>query len=190
MNKKRALNKLEKEMGRVQLPLCAVANLVFGEGDPDALVLFIGEAPGRLEDELGRPFVGRSGQLLDRLIADIGWKREDAYITSVVKRRPPNNRDPLPKEIEAYKPFLARQIEIIEPTVIVTLGRFAMNYFLPDAKITRDQGKLFEVGGQRLYPLFHPAAALRTPTSMKALKAAFKQLPKIVKRYSKTVIKT
>ncbi len=179
-DKARALNALKVELETAELPLKGSANLVFGEGDPDCKVLFIGEAPGQSEDEQKRPFVGRSGQLLNKLIEEIGWKREQVYITNIVKRRPPENRDPLPEEIEAYKPYLARQIEIINPKIIATLGRFSMNYFLPFAKITRDQGKTFEADGRLIYPLFHPAAALRNPESMKSLRESFLRLPDIV----------
>lgn len=168
-----------------KLPLRS--NLVFGEGNADAKVLFIGEAPGREEDKLIRPFVGRSGKLLDGLIADLGWERGDVYITNIVKRRPPNNRDPLPKEISAHRPYLLRQIEIIKPKLIVTLGRFSMNYFLPEARIGRDQGKFFEVNGIYIYPLFHPAAALRSPKVMGgALKKSFKKIPAMVRKIEET----
>ncbi|HEX4104440.1 MAG TPA: uracil-DNA glycosylase, partial [Candidatus Paceibacterota bacterium] len=132
MNKTEELKKLQEELAAGALPL-REANLVFGEGNIDCAVMFIGEAPGETEDRLKRPFVGRGGQLLDRMIESIGWKRADVYITNIVKRRPPQNRDPLPEEIAAYTPYLTRQIQIIDPKVIVTLGRFAMNYFLPEA---------------------------------------------------------
>jgi DNA polymerase len=180
MNEKfKNLQELEKEMSKRDLPLMA-SNLVFGEGNIDCKVMFIGEAPGQKEDELKRPFVGRSGHLLTKGIEAIGWKREDVYITNIVKRRPPENRDPLPEEIEAYKPYLTRQIEIIRPKIIATLGRFSMNYFLPHAKITRDQGKVFKAGEWTIYPLFHPAAALRNPSVMKEFKISFKRLPSIL----------
>lgn len=180
MDKREALQKLEQEIAAdVSLPL-REANLVFGEGDPDAAVVFIGEAPGQREDELKRPFVGRAGQLLDRLVEGIGWKRGQVYITNVIKRRPPGNRDPLPEEIEAYKPYLARQIDILNPKVIAPLGRFAMNYFLPEAKISRDQGKVFRIDGQLVVPLYHTAAALRSTQVLEELTAAFKKLPDIV----------
>ncbi len=180
MDKTEALRKLEEEIAADHsLPLCG-SNLVFGEGNIDAEVMFIGEAPGFHEDRLKRPFVGRGGQLLDELIKSIGWKREDVYISNIIKRRPPENRDPLPEEIVAYSPYLARQIEIINPKVIATLGRFSMNYFLPLAKITRDQGKVFKVNGRVLVPLFHPAAALRSTEVLNRLKESFKKLPEIV----------
>ena len=202
------LEKLKQEMlGDKNLPL--ITNLVFGEGSQDCQVLFIGEAPGAVEDEQVRPFVGRSGQLLRQCIRELGWKEEDVYITNIVKRRPPENRDPLPEEIEAYKPYLTRQIAIISPKIIVTLGRFSMNYFLPEAKITRDQGKLFSAsargtdesfgsrggsasGGQAnnlfVAPMFHPAAALRAPLMMEAFKDNFKKLPKMLKKIKETKI--
>lgn len=157
-------------------------NLVFGEGSPEAEILFIGEAPGAEEDKLKRPFVGRSGQLLRKNIREVGYKEEDVFITNIVKRRPPDNRDPSPEEIEAYKPYLARQIEIINPKVIVTLGRFSMNYFLPLAKITRDQGKLFPLGERFIYPVLHPAAALRGNEMMGMFTGSFKRLPAAVKK--------
>src|SRR3989338_3908439 len=176
MIKSEALAGLATEiMADTSLPL-AESNLVFGEGDPDAAVMFIGEAPGIREDELKRPFVGRSGQLLDKLILEIGWKRADVYITNIVKRRPPDNRDPSPEEIESYKPYLARQIEIIKPKVIATLGRFSMNYFLPTAKITRDQGKAVPWMGRLIFPLFHPAAVLRGTVPVAIYEESFKRL--------------
>src|SRR3990167_7111351 len=179
-SKKDDLERLETEIrANKSLPLIE-ANLVFGEGDENCDVMFIGEAPGFHEDKLGRPFVGRAGQLLDKLIGEIGWKRTDVYITNIVKRRPPENRDPFPEEIESYKPYLARQIEIIKPKIIATLGRFSMNYFLPQTKITRDEGKLFPAGNYFIYPLFHPAAALRSTTTHEALRQSFKLLPETI----------
>ncbi len=177
MNKKEELAKLERELNTANLPLKGKVNLVFGEGNIDCAVCFIGEAPGFNEDMQKRPFVGRSGQLLDQMLQSIGWKRSDVYITNIVKRRPPENRDPLPEEIEAYKPFLARQIEILNPKIIATLGRFSMNYFLPLAKISRDHGSVFETQGRIIFPLFHPAAALRATGVMDDFKKDFKKLP-------------
>mgnify|MGYP001565968339 FL=1 len=161
------------------LPLMP-ANLVFGEGSANAKVLCIGEAPGAKEDKEGRPFVGRSGQLLNRLFDGVGWRREDVYITNIVKRRPPDNRDPSPEEIEAYKPYLSEQVEIIDPRVIMTLGRFSMRYFIPEGKITRDQGRVFQVDGRLVVPMFHPAAALRSTRTLKALMASFKELASMI----------
>lgn len=181
MAKADELKKLEREIAEASLPLME-SNLVFGEGNPDCDVLFIGEAPGLTEDQQKRPFVGRAGQLLNKCIEELGWKRGDVYITNIVKRRPPDNRDPLPEEIEAYKPFLTRQIDIIAPKVIAPLGRFSMNYFLPFAKISRDQGKSFENNGRIIFPMFHPAAALRGTTVMNQFKETFKKLPEVITR--------
>ncbi|MEK7508004.1 MAG: uracil-DNA glycosylase [Patescibacteria group bacterium] len=180
MDKQLALRELETEIIKNDsLPL-RESRLVFGEGNPNAAVMFIGEAPGFHEDQQGRPFVGRGGKLLDEVIASIGWKREKVYITNIVKRRPPENRDPLPDEIEAYKPYLTKQIEIIGPKIIVPLGRFATNYFLPLAKITRDQGIAFKVGGRVVVPMLHPAAALRGTGAMNQFRESFKKLPGIL----------
>ena len=177
-NKITELKRLEEEMAKdLNLPL-RQSNLVFGEGNPDCEILFIGEAPGMNEDVQRRPFVGRAGQLLRRCVRDLGWREEDVYITNIVKRRPPDNRDPLPEEIESYKPYLARQIEIIGPKIIVPLGRFSMNYFLPFAKITRDQGRLFKSGGHFILPMLHPAAALRGTGAMNMFEETFARLPK------------
>jgi len=182
IDKIQALNKLEAKMAKdKKLPLLEF-NLVFGEGNPDADVLFIGEAPGKTEDELKRPFVGRAGKLLNKMIESIGWQRSDVYITNIVKRRPPENRDPSPKEIESYKPYLKEQIEIINPKIIAPVGRFAMNYFLPLAKISHNQGKLFLINGYFIYPIFHPAAAMRATKMMTEFKKSFKNLPNTIKK--------
>ncbi|MDO8515786.1 MAG: uracil-DNA glycosylase [bacterium] len=182
MQKADMLTRLARELEEnAELPL-RESNLVFGEGNAHAKVMFIGEAPGFHENEARRPFVGRAGKLLNKLIEEIGWKREDVYITNIVKRRPPENRDPSPDEIAAYSPYLARQIEIIDPLVIVTLGRFSMNYFVPTLKITKDQGKVFRLGKRFLYPVFHPAAALRSPDMMEEFRKSIKKLPAVVKK--------
>ena len=182
-SKTEALHQLHEEMEENKnLPLQG-ANLVFGEGSPDSEILFIGEAPGFYENVQKRPFVGRSGQLLNIMIESLGWKREDVYITNVVKRRPPENRDPLPEEIEAYSPYLMRQVEIINPKIIATLGRFSMNFFMPAGKISRDQGKIFWLGDRLIMPLYHPAAALRSTTVKDELKKSFVKLPIIKKKY-------
>ncbi len=181
MGKGQLLEELEAEiLADKSLPL--KSNLVFGEGNINCSVMFIGEAPGAKEDELKRPFVGRSGQLLDKNLEKNGWKREDVYITNIVKRRPPENRDPFPEEIAAYKPYLTRQIKIIQPKIIVTLGRFSMNYFLPQAKISRDQGKIFKLGDYLLMPMFHPAAALRGTVEMGEFEKTFRKLPKLAEK--------
>jgi uracil-DNA glycosylase family 4 len=151
-----------------------------GEGPADARLMFIGEGPGANEDRTGRPFVGAAGQLLERLLATIGLTREDVYIANVVKCRPPNNRDPEADEIEACKPYLGRQLKIIDPNIIVTLGRFAMERWLPDKKISRVHGQSFRYGSRLIVPLFHPAAALRRPDYQTALEADFLRLPDYV----------
>ncbi len=180
MDKLAELKRIEVEMiANATLPL-RESNLVFGEGDVNSTVMFVGEAPGVNEDRLRRPFVGRGGQLLDSMIKGLGWKREEVYITNIVKRRPPENRDPLPAEIEAYQPYLTRQIEVIDPKLIVTLGRFSMNYFLPEAKITRDHGRPLLVDGRTIFPVYHPAAALRSTQIMEVLRDDFKKIPSVL----------
>ena len=182
MDKIVELEKLKQEIADDKsLPL-QESNLVFGEGNPDCDVLFIGEAPGFNEDVEKRPFVGRAGQLLRAGIRELGWREEDVYITNIVKRRPPENRDPDPKEIENYKPYLQKQIDIICPKIIVLLGRFSMNYFLPLAKITRDQGKLFKIGKYFILPMLHPAAALRGNEAMRTFKETFLKLPAVLQK--------
>lgn len=171
------------EMVRVctRCKLCETRkNAVPGEGPVDARIMFIGEGPGANEDQTGRPFVGAAGQLLERLLASIGLTREDVYIANVVKCRPPMNRDPEPDEIEACKPYLGRQLKIIDPNIIVTLGRFAMERWLPDKKISRVHGQNFRYGSRLIVPLFHPAAALRRPEWQVALEEDFLRLPDYV----------
>ena len=140
-----------------------------GEGDPDTEVIFVGEGPGFNEDKQGRPFVGRAGDLLVKLLATIGWRREDVFITNVVKCRPPDNRDPFPDEIAACAPFLRRQLEVLDPAVVVTLGRFSMATFMPGARISQAHGTVRSVdpatgaAAATVFAMYHPAAALRTP---------------------------
>ena len=138
--------------------------LVMGDGDPDAAIVFIGEAPGRNEDEQGIPFVGAAGKFLNEMLGAAGMQRSDVYITNIVKYRPPNNRDPLPEEKAAFLPYLLKQLEIISPKVIITLGRHSGANFIPDLVISRDHGTLHEVicEGHKflVIPLYHPAAAL------------------------------
>ena len=136
--------------------------VVFGDGDPQADVVFVGEAPGQREDEQGIPFVGPSGKLLDRLLGEIGLERSDVYIANVVKCRPPKNRDPRPDEIEACKGYLREQLSLIDPKVVVTLGNFSSKLLLnTETGITRLRGTAYEWWGRYLVPTFHPAAALR-----------------------------
>lgn len=137
-------------------------NVVFSSGSSDAQVMVVGEGPGRQEDEQGVPFVGRSGQLLARLLGEIGLAREDVYIANVVKCRPPHNRDPRQDEIDACKPYLRRQIELVDPAVVVTAGNFSSKLLLGTTTgITRLRGSAYEWWGRYLVPTFHPAAALR-----------------------------
>jgi uracil-DNA glycosylase family 4 len=140
-----------------------------GEGDPDTEVVFVGEGPGFNEDREGRPFIGRAGDLLVKLLASIGWGRGDVFITNVVKCRPPDNRDPQPDEIAACAPFLRRQLEVLDPAVVVTLGRFSMGTFMPGARISQAHGTVRPVdpatgaASALVFAMYHPAAALRTP---------------------------
>lgn len=140
-----------------------------GEGDPETEVVFVGEGPGFNEDRGGRPFIGRAGDLLVKLLASIGWRREEVFITNIVKCRPPDNRDPQPDEIAACAPYLRRQLEILDPAVVVTLGRHSMARFMPGARISQAHGTVRPVDpttGARdasVFAMYHPAAALRTP---------------------------
>ncbi len=148
-----------------------------GEGNPQAKILFIGEGPGFHEDKQGRPFVGPSGQLLQELLKSINLKREDVFITNVVKCRPPDNRDPLPAEIDACNDYLDRQIAAIQPLVIVTLGRHSMAKFFSGEKISAIHGRARKKDGYICIPMFHPAAALRTESYKIALREDFKKIP-------------
>lgn len=135
-------------------------HLVPGEGSPNANVMFVGEAPGRYEDETGRPFVGAAGRFLDELLLSIGLERKDIFITSILKYRPTNNRDPKPEEKDEFWPYLEAQIEVIQPKLIVALGRHGANCFLPELKIGQEHGQIKQWKGYKLLPLYHPAAAL------------------------------
>jgi len=163
-------------------------NLVFGMGNSDADLMFVGEAPGFHEDQQGLPFVGRAGKLLDELLAEIGLeRRRDTFVCNVLKCRPPGNRDPLPDEIEECKPWLYRQIELVEPKVICTLGNFSTKLLSGSQQgITKVHGRPQErrVAGRDviLYPLFHPAAALRTPAMLEKLRDDFRRLPELLAR--------
>jgi uracil-DNA glycosylase family 4 len=174
---------------------CALAKgrtqVVFGSGNPDADLMFVGEAPGFHEDQQGVPFVGQAGKLLDRLLQDIGLTRADVMVVNVLKCRPPGNRDPLPEEIDACEPHLFRQIELIEPIVVATLGNFATKLLSgKPAGITRVHGHEQEVtlGARQvlLYPIFHPAAALYTPSMLKVLEEDFARIPDLLARGAET----
>ena len=159
-------------------------NTVFGEGNPKAELMFIGEGPGRDEDEQGRPFVGKSGQLLTKMINAMGYQREDVYIANIVKCRPPNNRTPLPDEAETCLPFLLRQIEIIKPKVIVLLGAVPLKYLLNKTGITKIHGEWFDFNGIKTIASFHPAFLLRDPRQKKH---AWEDLQKAMKVLGKSV---
>ena len=173
------LTKIAEEIRRCRrCPLYRQASqAVPGEGKAEAKVVFIGEAPGYWEDQKGIPFCGAAGRLLDRLMAEGGLKRSEVFITNILKHRPPNNRDPQPAEIRACTPFLERQLLVIKPKLVVTLGRFALNYFLPEEFISRVHGRLRRVSwrGMTVFvlPLYHPAAALRNGRVMTELKNDF-----------------
>lgn len=155
-----------------------------GSGNPNADIVFIGEAPGFHEDQQGVPFVGRAGKLLDFMLSQIHLNRDDVWIGNIIKHRPPDNRDPKPEEITACKPYLSRQLEIINPKIVVTLGRFSMNYFLPSVTITQAHGKPHRLNGYILYPLYHPAAGLRNSQLKAALISDFLNIPDIIKESS------
>jgi len=159
-------------------------NLVMGDGNVDADIVFIGEAPGKNEDEQGVPFVGAAGKFLDAMLETINLKRADIYITNIVKYRPPNNRDPLPEEKSAFWPYLVRQLDVINPKIVVTLGRHSMEYFLPEQKISliHGQPKRVQFGERKLVvmPLYHPAAALYNGGMRQTLNEDFMKLPKLI----------
>ena len=143
-------------------------NLVFGEGDPEANVVIIGEAPGEDEDATGRPFVGRAGQLLDRILSSVRIERDEVYITNIVKYRPPGNRNPKPEEIAASEPLLMEQLKLIRPQIIATLGNIPTQYFVNTKEgITKTHGNWYDWNGVRIYPMFHPAYLLRNPSREK-----------------------
>jgi uracil-DNA glycosylase family 4 len=156
--------------------------IVPGAGNPDAQVLFIGEAPGANEDRLGIPFVGAAGKFFDTMLAGIGLQRDDIFITNILKYRPPGNRDPLPQEITASIPYLKRQIAIIEPQLVAFLGRHSMSVFLPELKISQAHGKPVRKDGQVYLPLYHPAAGLYNPGMRDALIQDFQLIPAIIKK--------
>jgi uracil-DNA glycosylase family 4 len=151
-----------------------------GEGPLSADIMFIGEGPGFHEDRQGRPFVGAAGKFLEELLASIGMTREQVYIANVVKCRPPGNRDPLPDELSACEPYLERQIQLIKPRVIVTLGRFSMYRYFPGAAISKIHGQPKRVGNAMVVPMFHPAAALHQPKWRPLVEADFKKLPGLI----------
>jgi len=196
LSKQQKLDEIKKQIvdDKITPELAKTAtHMVFGDGNPDADVVFIGEAPGKNEDLQGLPFVGAAGKFLDEMLEMINLKRDDIYITNIVKYRPPNNRDPEPEEKKAFLPYLQSQLEIIQPKVVVTLGRHSMNCFLPDLQISQVHGQpkrvklsLKEHTGDILeiviLPLFHPAAALYNGGLRQTLIDDFAAIPVILKK--------
>jgi len=180
------LNNLVKNCQRCSLYKTATHH-VPGAGNPEAKIVFIGEAPGFHEDQQGLPFVGNSGKLLDKLLSSIGISRSDVYIANILKHRPPDNRDPLPQEIKVCTPYLKAQLQILEPKIVITLGRFAMNYFFPDELISRVHGQILPLLWHDLslsiIPVYHPSAALRNGQMNQALVADFQKIGKYLQTY-------
>src|SRR3989344_1874104 len=187
------LKKIKNEiLNLVSSPLYAerVENKYFpviGEGNHRADIMFVGEAPGENEAKTGRPFCGRAGKVLDDLLASVGIERKDVYVTNIVKDRPPGNRDPFPDEIEIYAPFLDRQIEIIKPKIVATLGRFSMQYIMNRYgleweldSISKLHGKIFQTTNFKFVPFYHPAAAIYNQNLLSILKEDFKVIKTLV----------
>jgi len=169
--------------------MCALSEkrtrAVPGDGSRTADVMFIGEGPGFYEDRDGLPFIGRAGNLLNELLATIGLRREDVYITNMVKCRPPNNRDPLPGELQACQPYLDEQLELVSPKVVVALGRYSFSKFFPGESISKARGKPRQWRNLIVYPMYHPAAALHNPKLRPVLENDFKNLPSLIESASR-----
>jgi DNA polymerase len=185
-DKQAKLDKLKEEI--IKRKICpelanGATQLVFGDGSPDAEVVFIGEAPGKNEDEQGLPFVGAAGRFLNEMLEAIGMKRQDIYITNIVKYRPPGNRDPFPDEKVEFLPFLKKQLAIIKPKLIVTLGRHSMESLLPPGlRISQVHGQPKRYNGEVYLPLFHPAAALYNGGMRQSLIDDFERIPTVLKK--------
>lgn len=184
MNRKEILSQIAEET-----TACTKCDLQYsrkksvpGSGPEDAEIMFIGEGPGFHENEQGEPFVGAAGRFLDELLNNVGLSREQVFITNVVKCRPPGNRDPQQGELEACDGYLQRQIQTINPKVIVTLGRFSMHKFLPNAKISQSHGQAVRVKGRMVVPFYHPAAALHQPSLRPTVEADFARLPEWIEK--------
>ena len=189
MNKKEELAEIHKKwLKECQCQLRETATQgVPGYGNSGAKIVFIGEAPGRDEDREGRPFVGAAGKFLNEMLENINLKREDVYITNVVKYRPPNNRDPLPEEVQTCAQWLREELEIIKPKLIVFLGRHALQHFFPNERISEVHGKILKKKtslGNFFFALYHPAAALYNGSMREVLMADFKKLPKVLEKIS------
>ena len=181
------MNTLEEIGQRVRVCTdCPLSNsrthAVPGEGPANAPIIFIGEGPGYHEDRQGRPFVGPAGRFLDELLVSIGFKREEVFIANMVKCRPPDNRDPVPAEIAACSKYLDRQIELIKPKLVVTLGRFSLARYFPSESISKARGKVRKVDGLAVYPIIHPAAALHRQELRKVIEEDFKAIPDLLKQ--------
>jgi uracil-DNA glycosylase len=189
MNKQKLLDQITADM--LQDKVCpdlakTATNIVPGAGNPDADIVFVGEAPGKNEDLTGQPFVGAAGKILDKLLESIGLTRDDVFITSIVKYRPPNNRDPKPEEKAAFLPYLERQIGVIKPKLIVPLGRHGMESFLPGAKIGQVHGTLRrDAKGRAILPLMHPAAALYNSGLRRTIEEDFLSIPQLLHKIKK-----
>ncbi len=183
VDRKSALAELNGEIAQcAQCELAAArSRTVPGEGHADADILFIGEAPGYYEDQQGRPFVGPAGQFLEQLLGSIGLRRADVFIANVIKCRPPQNQDPLPHQISACGGWLQRQLEIIEPKLVITLGRYSMAKFFPGQSISRIHGQPRRIGGLLVVPMYHPAAALHQGSLRRTIEDDFKKLPPVLK---------
>ena len=181
------LDSLEKVVSEIKgCQACGLhysrSHVVPGEGAAEAPVMFIGEGPGFHEDQQGRPFVGAAGKFLDELLVMVGLKREDVFITNVVKCRPPGNRDPRTEEIDACRNYLDRQIALIRPKIIVTLGRFSMARYFPNAKISQIHGQARKIDGILYYPMYHPAAALHQPSLRPKVEDDMVKIPDLIAR--------
>jgi len=192
MNKKEKLKKVhQKWFQKCQCELKKTATQpVPGDGNAETEIVFIGEAPGRNEDQQGKPFVGAAGKFLAEMLSQINLKREDIYITNIVKYRPPNNRDPLPEEKSACREWLLEELKVISPKLIIFLGRHAMNNFFPELQISQAHGKLLikdfkNFPTKFFFPLYHPAAALYDGSMREVLMADFKKIPKVLKEIEK-----
>jgi uracil-DNA glycosylase family 4 len=185
MSKQQQLDAIKRKIidDKVTPELAETATqLVFGDGNPDADLVFIGEAPGKNEDLQGIPFVGAAGKFLNEMLEMIGLKRGDIYITNIVKYRPPNNRDPHPDEKSDFMPYLESQLEVIQPKLTVTLGRHSLNCFLPDLQISKVHGQPKRFKGRVYLPLFHPAAALYNGAMRQTLIDDFASIPAIIEK--------
>ena len=181
------MSELEALAGRVEVCTNCLLHrgrtrAVPGDGPVDSQIMFIGEAPGFHEDQQGLPFVGAAGRYLEELLASIGLTREHVFIANVIKCRPPGNRDPLPEEVEACRPFLDRQIELINPKLVVTLGRFSMARAFPNARISRIHGQPRKIDGVLYYPMYHPAAALHQPRLRGVIEEDMRRIPGLIQQ--------